>query len=403
EAAAAAVLDAAADGADLDTSFDRRVWRNALALTYVLVPATRPRWDAADLHGHIALARRLAAALAAWRAGDPTGLADLDVPEPPLVRAALPHRFAVELAVGLEAAGRPEGRHLLDALGPRGREEARGLAAASTRLSRPARALLAAVPGPPAHVVEVAVLGPLEVIRDGVPVTDGDLRRERVRALLAYLVGHRGTTRAAITSALWPDLGERAAANNLRVTMTYLLRLLEPSRGPREGSYLVRLDGPSVVLVTGDWLRIDADAFDDHLRRAARAEADGTPSLALEHSLAAVDLYRGPAHEGVADAEWIDLAREHHATRFAAAATRAGELLVGRGDAERAEEVARRAIAVDPWAEGAYAVLVSAALARGDRPAARRALDRALAALAELGVEPSDELGRLRRRVRSRT
>jgi DNA-binding SARP family transcriptional activator len=45
-------------------------------------------------------------------------------------------------------------------------------------------------------------------------------------------------------------------------------------------------------------------------------------------------------------------------------------------------------------------VLVSVALARGDRSAARRALDRAQAALTDLGVEPSEQTRRLRRRVR---
>jgi DNA-binding SARP family transcriptional activator len=83
-----------------------------------------------------------------------------------------------------------------------------------------------------------------------------------------------------------------------------------------------------------------------------------------------------------------------------AAATRAGELLVGRGDLDEAEGVARRAVEVDPWAENAYAVLVSVALARGDRSAARRTLDRGQSALSDLGVEPSEETRRLRRRVR---
>ena len=62
--------------------------------------------------------------------------------------------------------------------------------------------------------------------------------------------------------------------------------------------------------------------------------------------------------------------------------------------------MARRAVEVDPWAENAYAVLVSVALARGDRSAARRTLDLGLAALADLGIEPSEETRRLRRRVR---
>ena len=82
-----------------------------------------------------------------------------------------------------------------------------------------------------------------------------------------------------------------------------------------------------------------------------------------------------------------------------AAATRAGELLVALGAVNDAERVVGRAIEVDPWAEDAYAVLVSVALARGDRAAARRTLDRALAALAELDVEPSEETDRLRRRI----
>jgi DNA-binding SARP family transcriptional activator/RecA/RadA recombinase len=413
EPAAADLLERAIATHGLDTGIDRRVWRRGLALTYVLVPSARHRWDAADLRGHVAAARTLARAVVALRDGAGCAgfgardvdevrrsLRDLDLSDLSRVRAGLHHRFAVDLALGLEAAGRSEGAKLLEALGPRGRQAMRTEVATRTHRAKLAKSLLAAVPAPSADLTEIAVLGPLVLARNGEPITDGDLRRERVRALLAFLVGHRTTSRAAIMAALWPDLDQRAAANNLRVTMTYLLRVLEPGRPAREPAYLVRVDGQAVRLVTGDWLRIDVDRFDEHVARAAQAEADGTTSLALEHNLAAVALYRGEAHEGVADADWITLEREHFRGRFVAAATRAGELLVARGDVDEAERVARRAVEVDPWAEDAYAVLVSVALARGDRSAARRTLDQALAALADLGVEPSDETHRLRRRVR---
>jgi len=276
----------------------------------------------------------------------------------------------------------------------------RAAAASRTQRARFAKSLLAAVPAPPADLTEVAVLGSVALVRNGEPVTDSDLRRERVRALLAFLVAHRTTSRAAIMAGLWPDLDERAAANNMRVTVTYLLRVLEPWRSPREPAYHIRVHGQTVRLVTSDWLRIDVDEFEEHVALAARAEAEGTPSLALEHNLAAVALYRGEAYEDVADADWIAPEREHFRGRFVATATRAGELLVGRGDVEEAERVAWRAVEVDPWAERAYAVLVSAALARGDRSAARRTLDRGLAAMADLGVEPSEETRSLSRRVR---
>ncbi len=412
EPAAASLLEQAIAIHGLDSGINRRSWRRGLALTYVLVPSARDRWDAAELRGHVAEARTLARAVVALREGSGcTGagardaarlrpiLRDLDLSDPARVRAGLHHRFAFELALGLEAAGRPEGATLLEALGPRGREAMRVEAATRTDRAKHAKSLLAAVPAPPADRTEIAVLGHLAVARNGEPVTDGDLRRERVRALLAFLVGHRTTSRATIMAALWPDLGERAAANNLRVTMTYLLRVLEPWRSAREPAYHIRVDGQAVTLVTSDWLGIDVDRFDDHVDAAGKAEADGTPSLALEHNLAAVALYRGKAYEGVADADWIAFERERFRGRFVAAAARAGELLVARGDVNGADRVARRAIEVDPWAEDAYAVLVSVALARGDRPAARRTLERALAALAELDVEPSEETHRLRRRI----
>ncbi|MGH9233207.1 MAG: BTAD domain-containing putative transcriptional regulator [Acidimicrobiales bacterium] len=409
ERAAADLLERAIALHGLESGINRRMWRRGLALTYVLVPSARRRWDAADLRGHVAEARTLARAVVALRDraldtgfGDTARrqLRDLDLSDVSRLRAGLHHRFAVDLALGLEAAGRHEGATLLEALGPRGREDMRAEAASRTPRARFAKSLLAAVPAPPADLTEVAVLGSVALVRNGEPVTDSDLRRERVRALLAFLVAHRTTTRAAIMAGLWPDLDERAAANNMRVTVTYLLRLLEPWRSPREPAYHIRVDGQAVRLVTSDWLRIDVDEFEEHLALAARAEAEGTTSLALEHNLAAVGLYRGEAYEDIDDADWIALEREHFRGRFVAAATRAGELLVGQGNVDEAERVAWRAVEVDPWAERAFSVLVSAALARGDRSAARRTLDRGLAAMADLDVEPSEETRRLSRRVR---
>jgi DNA-binding SARP family transcriptional activator len=425
----------------LDRGAQRRMWRSPLSLTYVLLPEAREHWDAVAGEGPLARPRRLCAAAVAARAGRRLDeLRALDLPDLQVVRATLHHRFAADLAVGLAAAGRSDGAALLDALGAAGRAVGRaraagdgdrdagggpGTVASSARadedgdgdsdgggqsdgdreLGKQARALLATVPGPPPVVTTLAVLGPLELRRPGpdgaidVEVTDPDLRRERVRTLLAFLVGHRATTRAEVTAALWPDLDERAAANNLRVTLNYLLRVLEPWRPAGEPGYLVRADGARITLVTGAELRLDVDAFDGHVDAASRAEADGTPSLALDHHLAAVALYRGPLHADVPDAEWIDLDREHYRTRFVAAAVRAGQLLLGRGDLDEAEAVARRALGVDRWAEEAYAVLT--ALARGDRSAAQRHLDRGLATLAELGIEPSEATRRLRRRIRA--
>ena len=123
EARATEVLEAAIGAYGLGVGSERRPWRTALPLTYVLVPGSRPTWDAADVTGHVAEARALARAVAGLRDGDDRALGALvadGVPQVGVIRGALLPTFGVELAVGLHACGRPEGRTLLEALGEPG-------------------------------------------------------------------------------------------------------------------------------------------------------------------------------------------------------------------------------------------------------------------------------------------
>jgi DNA-binding SARP family transcriptional activator len=388
----------------IDQGMQRRWWRHALALTYVLAPEARAHWDATRLDGQHAVARDLARLIVRQRStASPAHLHEAELPDLPVVRSLLHHRHAAELAAGLAAVGRPEGNALLDLLGPPGRDALRSLAEAPTP-SKPARALLVAAPAPPPSTTHVLVLGHLGLRRTdgadgpGDDVVAADLRRRRVRELLAFLVDERHTTRNRVMAALWPDRDERAAGNNLAVTLNWLLRLLEPWRGAGEPPYLVRLDGPTLRLATGEHLRIDVDEFEAHRSAAATAERERAAPRALAHHLAAVELYRGDLGADI-DAEWMHLSREHYRTRYLDSAVRAAGLLLDRGDTDRAEAVAHKALATDAWLEEAYAVLVRVALVRHDRSGARRLLHLCLDALAELGVGPSDGTVQLQRRL----
>jgi DNA-binding SARP family transcriptional activator len=368
----------------------RSIWRTDVVLTYVLVPEQRAAWDAATGSRQLAWRRDLAAAVVAGREAtgvDPIG--SIDVSNPALVRAALPFPFAGELAVRLREANRTTAAmSLLESLGEPGRAHVRQLR------RNAATALLAIVPAAPAVPVTVRVFGALHV--DGRP-----LERVRVRELLGYLVLNRVTTRAGVCAAIWPDLDDRAAGNNLRVTLSHLLRALEPDRTEGEAAYFVRQHGSTLRLVSDVALDIDLDAFDAELATASAAENDATPSIALEHYLAATALFRGDLLADLPDVPWADIERERCRTRFVAAAVRAGELLVASNDPDRAELLAQRALVVDEWSEPAYTVLAAAALARGDRAASLRILSRCDEMLHELGVEPSEGTRRLVRRARS--
>jgi len=199
-------------------------------------------------------------------------------------------------------------------------------------------------------------------------------------------------------STLFPDLDPQAAANNLGVTLNHLRKALEPWRRSGEPSYLVHLDGPTIDLRTGAHLQIDIDEFERHLTEAARAESEGNATAALEHHQAAAILYRNDYLIDLADADWLDLERVHYRSRFIASATRAAQLLTGRGDTVQAEQLAQRILRSDPWNEDAYTVLATAALTRGDHTNARATLGKCLDALADLDTEPSPTTLELTRR-----
>ena len=74
----------------------------------------------------------------------------------------------------------------------------------------------------------IDVLGPLRLREGNTEISAAELRRGRVRTLLALLVLRGPLRRERICDLLWPDLEPEAAAQNLRVTLSRLRRLLEP-------------------------------------------------------------------------------------------------------------------------------------------------------------------------------
>ena len=222
------------------------------------------------------------------------------------------------------------------------------------------------------------------------------------RRPFCYLVVHPHTTRQAIAAALWPDLEETPAADNLRVNLGHLAKLLEPDRAPGEASFLLRAEASTVRLVIGPWLRVDAVEFETDFEQAVKAEERGVPSEALRHYEAAIARYHGPFVQDAGEAEWASWERDLVAGRYVRAATRAGELLIGLGRVEEAVERGRLAIRADRWSEPAHRLLVRAWTAAGDRLSATRALEDYRHLLGELGIAEGPETERLARAIKLR-
>jgi DNA-binding SARP family transcriptional activator len=239
--------------------------------------------------------------------------------------------------------------------------------------------------------LRLGVLGPTTLHRAGRAVDHPHWRRERVRALPLVLMARGGGTREALAGSLWPDLDTSAALRNLRVTLSYLLAVLEPERIEGAPSFFVRVEGSTLRLATEGWLEVDAWRFEDLLDRAAEAERHGEPSVALDLRRRALRLYRGPYLADAGYEEWALPHRDRLTARFVAAAVRAGELTLAGGDPDEALRLAARGLESEPWSEGALRLSVAAHLARGDRAAAHRAMETCLAQLDDLGVRPTED------------
>jgi DNA-binding SARP family transcriptional activator len=316
--------------------------------------------------------------------------------EPGQLLSSLFLRTACEFVAAGWAAGRPEARPtaewLLDVVGEPARERFRDHTAHPVKpVASAAKELLASVPLPPDAIRRLRLLGTEQLLLDDRETDNDDWRRERLRSLLGYLVVHPDTTRDAVMTALWPDADEDAARRNLRSTLNLLLGVLEEGRSGGDAAYFVRADGNRIRLAGRDRLEVDVWRFDELLDEADRLEADGAPTLALERLIEGVELYRGNLLSGVQEGEWLFIERQRLHVRFVAASVRTAELLLAHDRIDEAIAAATRTITVEPWSEPAHRALVSAHLQRGDRAAARRAMQHCYEVLDELGG-PVEEL-----------
>jgi LuxR family transcriptional regulator, maltose regulon positive regulatory protein len=366
-----------------------------LPVFYVLVPRTRTEFEQAQLGPCYRPGLALARALVASREQRDLGPAAVLGPEQwREARAVLPAAWRAELTAAALAGSGGRAGGLADELGPSARPTLRAL---TDRTEGPralrtwARTLHDSLPTVPAAPLEVGLLGPTTLRRDGRPVEHPHWRRERVRALLLVLLARGGGTREELAGVLWPDLDAEAGARNLRVTLSYLLAVLEPERAEGAPSCFVRAEGTSLRLVGREWLEVDAWEMERALDAAAEAEARGEPSAALDLYRRAVALFRGPYLTEAGYEEWALPHRDRLNARFVSGAVRAGELTLAGGDPGEALQLAARALEIEPWSEAAHRLGVAAHLAQGDRAAARRAMDTCLRQIEDLGVEPTED------------
>jgi DNA-binding SARP family transcriptional activator/tRNA A-37 threonylcarbamoyl transferase component Bud32 len=208
--------------------------------------------------------------------------------------------------------------------------------------------------------------------------------------MLAYLAIERNRLipREEIADAIWDD----ALPVEWEDTLAVLLQQLRDALTNSPAGAFLRIDGAGHCALYGSdeaWVDIEAAAeaihdAEGHLRAGRWVDAFGPSAVA--HHIARRSFLRGE------NSRWVRSHRERLHGILVRALECRGEIFLCNGEVTQAIETAKEVVALEPFRETAYRLLIRSHNASGNVAEARRAFDRCRKLLAdELGIEPSPE------------
>ena len=230
------------------------------------------------------------------------------------------------------------------------------------------------------ETVRVWLLGGFRVSVGTHTVGEGAWRLRKAAALvklLALAPGHH-LHRERAMDLLWPNLGRKAAANNLSQALHAARRALGPDDAGAASGF-VASRGEQLVLCPGGELWLDVEAFEEAVATARRSREPAAYRAAL-------NLYAGELLPGDPYEEWAEERREGLRQSFLALLIELASFHEGRGEYEPGIESLRRVLVEEPTREEAHIGLMRL-YALGGRQA------EALAQYARLEEVLSRELG----------
>jgi DNA-binding SARP family transcriptional activator len=249
----------------------------------------------------------------------------------------------------------------------------------------------------PSARIKFEVLGPLRAWREGTALTLGPIQQRVVLAVL-LLNTNRPMGRQQIIDAVWGTAHPTHAVNLLQRHVSALRRVLEPQRSARAVSdRVVWTDGGYLFTVSAG--NLDLEQFDSNvsLARAARVAGDLPKAATALHS--ALELWRGPACDGLIS-PFLDAQREQLAERRISALEERIDLDLALGNHLDVIAELRALVAEYPLRERLRGLLMSALYRSGRQADALAAYQDARRQLRdEVGVAPAAPLQRLQQQI----
>ena len=237
-------------------------------------------------------------------------------------------------------------------------------------------------------VLEIRLLGPLEVRLGGRPVGVSGGKRHGLLAVLALRHG-RVVAVDELIDALWGEELPAAPRNALQHHVARLRAALG------QESIVGSSDGYALGDVT-----VDAARFEQLLAETRRASREGDTRAGAESIELALALWRGPALQGLIETEWLGAeARRLEALRVDALEERF-ETALALGEHREIVSALRATLDENPFRERVWGQLMLALYRGGRQVDALETFQEARRVLAEqLGLEPGPELRRLQEAI----
>ncbi|MET7419804.1 BTAD domain-containing putative transcriptional regulator [Dactylosporangium sp. NPDC005555] len=241
------------------------------------------------------------------------------------------------------------------------------------------------------RILQIRILGPLEVVGDGGPVDTGTPKQRAVLAMLTMQPGRTVSVQRLIDE-LWADEPPERAIASLQAYVSRLRRALEPGRTARDRSTVL------VSRTPGYQLMVPADAVDAARFAAAVEQArTGTdPAVALRVLTDALHLWRADPLPELGDSPLARAERSRLQELRLIAVEERSEALLRLGRAAEVAYLSESALAEAPYRERLWGQLMLALYRSGRQAEALAAYGRARSGLVdELGIEPGPALQRL--------
>ena len=240
-------------------------------------------------------------------------------------------------------------------------------------------------------MLEVRVLGPLEVRANGAALPLGTRKQQTVLAMLAVHSG-RVVGIEELIDELWPADPPPSAVPNARTYAANLRRLFDATEATRG---LIRKQGDGYLL-RADRSGVDVHAFLDDCQGARELRASGEPAKAAALLAGALARWRGPMLAGATLGPVLAARGAALEEERLVATEELADIYLELGQPAEAARLMRDHTQMHPLRERAYGLLMRAQAAAGDVPGALSTYTAARRALGdELGIEPGPALRRL--------